>query len=204
MSTFPLENESARFRIKCANSSVPSRLLDDEHHWGDYLPWLWQSFQRCKSFQETLSKVPQYVPSDSFWNWSSFINLWPLLQNIKGDGDDRNFHLTRNSLMSPWPVRMVRWWKPTKWSWLAPVTNKPSLAGKGWGFLKCFGRTEECWHQNWVYAGFLLATLYTSWTVCRPFNARIFFILPFFAFISSYLHNVRHHYLLKKAQRWRL
>ena len=79
---------------------------------------------------------------------------------------ENNFHLTRNSLMSPWPVRMVRWWKPTKWSWLAPVTNKPSLAGKGWGFLKCFGRTEECWHQNWVYAGFLLATLYTSWTVC--------------------------------------
>ena len=78
---------------------------------------------------------------------------------------ENNFHLTRNSLMSPWPVRMVRWWKPTKWSWLAPVTNKPSLAGKGWGFLKCFGRTEECWHQNWVYAGFLLATLYTSWTV---------------------------------------
>ena len=100
---------------------------------------------------------------------------------------ENNFHLTRNSLMSPWPVRMVRWWKPTKWSWLAPVTNKPSLAGKGWGFLKCFGRTEECWHQNWVYAGFLLATLYTSWTVWggvrgvvgkRPDFFRIFFLLP--------------------------
>ena len=32
-------------------------------------------------------------------------------------------------------------------------------------------------------------------------NARIIFILPFFALSSSYLHNVRHHYLLKKAQR---
>ena len=152
MSTFPLENESARFRIKCANSSVPSRLLDDEHHRGDYLPWLWQSFQRGKSFEKTFSTVPQEK------------RVWL---------PHRNFHLTRNSLMSPWPVRMVRWWKPTKWSWLAPVTNKPSLAGKGWGFLKCFGRTEECWHQNWVYAGFLLATLYTSWTVCSVFRLHL-------------------------------
>ena len=132
---------------------MQSRLLDDEHHWGDYLPRLWQSFQRCKCIQETLSTVlltspPKYV-----------------------DGDDRNFHLTRNSLMSPWPVRMVRWWKPTKWSWLAPVTNEPSLASKGWGFLKCFGRTEECWLQNWGCAWFLLATLYTSWTVCDIITA---------------------------------
>ena len=94
--------------------------------------------------------------------WSSFISFWPLLRNIKGDWDGRNLNLTRNSLMLPWSVRMVRWWKPTKWSWLAPVTNKPStsLAGK-----ECVERTEECWLQNWVHALFLLATLYTSWTV---------------------------------------
>ena len=58
-STFRLKNESARFCIKGAHSSVQSRLLDDEHHWGDYLPWLWQSFHRCKCIQETLSTVPQ-------------------------------------------------------------------------------------------------------------------------------------------------
>ena len=94
--------------------------------------------------------------------WSSFISFWPLLRNIKGDWDGRNLNLTRNSLMSPWSVRMVRWWKTTKWSWLAPVTNQPStsLAGK-----ECVERTEEYWLQNWVYALFLLATLYTSWTV---------------------------------------
>ena len=94
--------------------------------------------------------------------WSSFISFWPLLRNIKGDWDGRNLNLTRNSLLSPWSVRMVRWWKTTKWSWLAPVTNQPStsLAGK-----ECVERTEEYWLQNWVYALFLLATLYTSWTV---------------------------------------
>ena len=170
MSTFPLKNESARFCIKCANSSVPSRLLDDEHHWGDYLPWLWQSFQRGKSFEKTFSTVPQEK------------RVWL---------PHRNFHLTRNSLMSPWPVRMVRWWKPTKWSWLAPVTNKPSLAGKGWGFLKCFGRTEECWHQNWVYAGFLLATLYTSWTVWWMVACAVFIVSIFSNGLSTMLYYQR-------------
>ena len=60
-------------------------------------------------------------------------------------------------------VKVFRWWKTTKWSWLAPVTNEPStsLAGK-----ECVERTEEYWLQNWVCALFLLATLYTSWTVC--------------------------------------
>ena len=73
--------------------------------------------------------------------------------------------------MSPWSVRMVRWWKTTKWSWLAPVTNQPStsLAGK-----ECVERTEEYWLQNWVYALFLLATLYTSWTVWRLLGVAFF------------------------------
>ena len=46
-SIFHLKNESARFCIKDAHSSVQSRLLDDEHGWGDqnYLPRLWQRFQ---------------------------------------------------------------------------------------------------------------------------------------------------------------
>ena len=59
-------------------------------------------------------------------------------------------------------VKVFRWWKTTKWSWLAPVTNQPStsLAGK-----ECVERTEEYWLQNWVCALFLLATLHTSWTV---------------------------------------
>ena len=59
------------------------------------------------------------------------------------------------------------WWKSTKWSWLALVTNEPStsLAGK-----ECVERTEECWHHNWVHALFLLATLYTSWTVWGLIN----------------------------------
>ena len=34
-STFHLKNESARFCIKDAHSSVQSRLLDDEHRWED-------------------------------------------------------------------------------------------------------------------------------------------------------------------------
>ena len=58
-STFRLKNENARFCIKGAHFSVHSRLLDNVHRCGDYLPRLWQSFQRCKCFQETLSTVPQ-------------------------------------------------------------------------------------------------------------------------------------------------
>ena len=46
------------------------------------------------------------------------------------------FETTRSSLMLPWPARMVSWWKPTRWSWLAPVPKQPStpLGFSCWGF----------------------------------------------------------------------
>ena len=73
-------------------------------------------------------------------------------------------------------VKVFRWWKTTKWSWLAPVTNEPSTSFSG---KECVERTEEYWLQNWVYALFLLATLYTSWTVCKEEKMRfsIFYVV---------------------------
>ena len=37
--------------------------------------------------------------------------------------------MLRSFLMLPWPVEMVSLWKPTRWSWLAPVTHPLVKAG---------------------------------------------------------------------------
>ena len=39
------------------------------------------------------------------------------------------WEMPRSFLMLPWPVEMVSLWKPTRWSWLAPVTHPLVKAG---------------------------------------------------------------------------
>ena len=69
-------------------------------------------------------------------NFSVIILLLLLFLAILSALPLETLEMTRSSLMWPWPVRVVSWWKPTRCSWLAPVPKQPSTPiGLSWRIL---------------------------------------------------------------------
>ena len=61
-----------------------------------------------------------------------------------------------------WHVRMVSWWKPTRWSWLAPVPKQPSAVHTPWFQLRDFVYCQS-WRQKERFFGVLHKEI--CWTI---------------------------------------